>query len=211
MQCTGALPEYMNSPDMGICIPELVFCVKGVRKEMQRWKVYGLIAALVCGFIFAPVAACHDWKIEKTGLGDVCIGKETEFSYTITASVTDGRYQSVKIVDELPSGVEFVSASDGGTYVPGTPNKVKWNFVVDKNGVWSKSVTVTVKSTPAGAATITNVAKFYQGASTLQARTSFDTVPEICESVPEFPTMAIPAVALIGIVLVAGYLKRKDL
>lgn len=201
----------MNSPDMGICIPERVFCVKGVRKEMQRWKLYGLIAALVCGFIFAPVAACHDWKIEKTGLGDVCIGKETEFSYTITAGVTDGSGQHVKIIDTLPAGVEFVSASDGGIEI--APGVIKWTFTVDHNGVWSKTVTVTVKSTPANANKLTNVANFYSSwtARTPIATTSFDTVPEVCDSVPEFPTMAIPAVALIGMIVITGYLKRKDL
>lgn len=185
--------------------------MKGVRKEMQRWKVYGLIAALVCGFIFAPVAACHDWKIEKTGLGDVCIGKETEFTYTITASVAGANGQQVKIIDELPAGVEFISASDGGIYDPLT-NIVKWKFIVNNNA-WSKTVTVTVKTTPSGPGELVNYAKFYLGWTSRipQVTTSFKTVPEICESAPEFPTMAIPVVALIGMVLITGYLKRKDL
>jgi len=144
-------------------------------------------------------------EITKTASERDCTMQD--LTYGLHVSYTGLDNQNIVVSDLLPGGVTFVSASDSGTNNAGT---VTWNFGPVTNG-WSKDLTIVVN--PGSEGTLTNSATSSVTGLTSPPATSNTVLTEIatCESTPEFPTMAIPAVALIGLVLIAGYLKRKDL
>lgn len=72
--------------------------------------------------------------------GDIQVG--SELTYTITWANTTGEKANVTITDELPEGLTFIKASDGGTL--GENNTVTWNLGEQKPGA-SGSVTVKVR------------------------------------------------------------------
>jgi uncharacterized repeat protein (TIGR01451 family) len=111
---------------------------------MEKWKFCGLIVALTCVLIFAPVAACHA-DISKTGPGEFCAN--AEMTYTITATLKDANQWYVKVVDYLPTGVTYVSASSVGSdnpvYDP-VARTVTWIYGKAAQNV-PTTLTVTVK------------------------------------------------------------------
>jgi hypothetical protein len=208
---------------------------------MEKWKFCGLIFALVCVLMFAPVAACHATLV-KTATSDVCTGDAITYTIKATYSGTNGYY--IKIVDTLPAGVTVTGNPDGGII---SGNTVTWIYGPVNNGN-VKTVTLTVTA-PNAAGALSNTAQSYtsytiqpicvhwkwncpptdalkygplndgrcslicdqyavpwNNVQSSTARTNVD----VCQNTPEFPTMVIPAIALISMVLIAGYLKRKD-
>ena len=143
--------------------------------------------------LVSPVSACHDWNIFKTGVGG-CAGEE--ITYTITVGVTDGINQNIHLVDTLPSGVTYVSSTDGGSENAGV---VTWDIKVNANGVWSKSVSVTVQA-PATPQILTNVAKYHANDGKDHIA-SFVYAVEPCDTTtaPEFPSIALPVGMIIGL------------
>jgi hypothetical protein len=111
------------------------------------------------------------------------------------------------VLPVLPAGVTVLSISDGGTETSGT---VTWSFPSVTSG-WSKDLTLVIK--PGSEGTISNTAtSSVEGSGVLSTATSNAVLTEIvpCSDTPEFPTMLIPAALLVSIVLIAGYLKRKE-
>jgi hypothetical protein len=131
--------------------------------------------------------------------------KDCDLTYGIHVTYTGLNGKDISVNDLLPSGVYFVSASDGGTESAGT---VSWNFPAVNNG-WSRDLTLVVD--PQSEGTIENIAtSSVNGVSS--TATSNTVLTEIipCTESPEFPTVIIPAITIIGMMLIAGYLKRRD-
>jgi uncharacterized repeat protein (TIGR01451 family) len=114
---------------------------------MEKWKFCGLIVALVCLLMFAPVAACHA-DIGKTGPGEICAN--TKMTYTITATLRDANHYYLKVVDYLPTGATYDSSSPSGSYDPNGAGAgkgtVTWIYTkADVTQNVQKTMTVTVK------------------------------------------------------------------
>ena len=151
--------------------------------------------------LISPVSACHDWNIFKTGVGG-CAGED--ITYTITVGVTDGQGQTIHLVDTLPPGVTYKSSTDGGSENAGV---VTWNIYVNAQGVWSKSVSVTVEA-PATPQILTNVAKYYANDGKYHTA-SFVYAVEPCDTTnaPEFPSIALPVGMIIGLLGVVLFIR----
>jgi hypothetical protein len=183
---------------------------------MESWKVFGLIAALACLLIFAPVSACHVESLTKVGPSVVCPTCEY-YEYTITAQASnDAAVNYLTVVDTLPVGLIFKSADPAPTTIDG--QKLTWVFTPGKT-----LQTIRVKVAPSGSLTsISNSVKaivsyscytwrgqsycltndrFATGAlATASSTTSFSD--EVCPPVtkaPEFPSAMIPATFIIGL------------
>jgi uncharacterized repeat protein (TIGR01451 family) len=128
---------------------------------METWKILGLMA-LVCILIFGPVAAC-DVRIEKSGPSDICTNGE--YTYTLKVYYEGNANYQLKVMDTLPAGVTFISASDGGSLIGGS---VCWTFSgpaysvpasADYHNWWSKTITVTVRNS--GTSQVPNTAEVW--------------------------------------------------
>lgn len=86
--------------------------------------------------------------VTKTGPAkDVYLGRPAEFTITVS-NTGDAPARDTVLEDVIPSGAEFVQASDGGRMGGG---KVTWTLgTIEPNG--SKKVTLTLKAISAGAA-----------------------------------------------------------
>ncbi|RPI40090.1 MAG: DUF11 domain-containing protein [Methanoregulaceae archaeon] len=169
---------------------------------MQKWKFYGFIAALACVMIFAPVAACHVQLLTKTGPDVVCPTCEY-YEYTITAASSDP-VAMLRVVDTLPAGLSFVSASPAPSTIVG--QTLTWYF--GDPGTSTQTITVRVKpliTTNPVSNFVSAAVKPYGGSYTGAADTSrnpvitqFD-VNECPIPSPEFPSIALPVGMIIGV------------
>jgi uncharacterized repeat protein (TIGR01451 family) len=81
--------------------------------------------------VVSTVRADHEFAILKTA-GPDPVAKGAQLFYTITWSLQGNEpADNVTITDPLPFGTKFVSASNGGAYVPAT-GKVVWNLGTQK-------------------------------------------------------------------------------
>lgn len=138
----------------------------------------------------------------------------------------------INITDVLPDNVDFVSASDGGSY-NSTEHTVHWSFA---DPVSSKTVTVTVReSSGIAGSLLLNEAKFELGAilepinnfgpvshpepsgfpfveyfSIIYLTAEDETTVVNCQNgeIPEFPTVALPIAAILGIAFI--FQRRKN-
>ncbi|NPE29183.1 DUF11 domain-containing protein [Methanococcoides sp. SA1] len=135
-----------------------------------------------------------------------------DLTYTISYdnALNNNPVNSVMIVDSLPAEVTFVSASDSGVY-NSTTHTVTWTIGTLAAGAASDSVSVTVNvgaSTPIGtmldnAATISSK----DTAQTTQHDSDTEVVKQQQEEIPEFPTVALPVLAIIGL---AFFFQRRN-
>jgi len=73
-----------------------------------------------------------------------CVDPDETFTYTISLTNSNNDdLTGVTLVDTLPAEVDFVSASDGGTYSAG---QVTWNLGIVNPGTSSVTLTVQVQS-----------------------------------------------------------------
>lgn len=141
--------------------------------------------------------------ITKEAPERACI--DCDLTYGIHVTYTGLNGMDVEVNDVLPAGVAFVSASDGGTETAGT---VSWAFPAVNNG-WSKDMTLIVN--PQNEGVIENIAE--SSVDGLSSSATSDTVlTEIipCTEGPEFPTTLIPVTFIFGMILFAGYSKRRQ-
>jgi Domain of unknown function DUF11 len=103
-----------------------------------------LFLVLAWAMVVTPAAACAV-AIEKTAPVSVCTN--CEFNYTLKVFYEGNAGYAVKVSDILPTGVTYVSSSDGGIYSPAI-RAVCWTFspmpavpnYADKNKWWNKTV-----------------------------------------------------------------------
>ena len=107
--------------------------------------------------------------VTKTGPARRIIGRPATYTIVVT-NTGDTSAKNAMLVDTLPAGTSFVSASDGGRYAGG---KVSWNLGNLSAG-GSRTVTLTLKPTQMG--TIRNVTQ--ATATGLEASDSATTVVE---------------------------------
>jgi uncharacterized repeat protein (TIGR01451 family) len=114
-------------------------------------------------------------KITKTGPPKRYIGKTITYAVTVT-NKGDGVAMNTVLVDTLPAGVIFVSASDGGKHDSG---KISWELGdLDPNE--SKDVSITVRSKTTG--DYINVAQadaLHAPSVSAQAKTIVEGIPAI--------------------------------
>jgi uncharacterized repeat protein (TIGR01451 family) len=168
---------------------------------MDNWKLYGLILAVACIMMFAPVAACHP-ILSKTGPQFECPTCEY-FEYTITARASDP-VAALRVQDTLPSGLTFVSSTPAPTSQSG--QTLTWVFTTGL--LTDKTITVRVKPTTPTVSSVSNYVSGsvklagtsawteYRDTSQTPVVTTFDR--EMCTEAPEFPSTVIPAAMIIG-------------
>jgi len=145
-----------------------------------------------------------DKKEACTNCGDLTYGLHVSYSGV------DG--QNVVVTDVLPAGAKFVSASDGGVESPVGSGIIVWNFG-SVNNLWAKDLTLVVNPVSAGelknTATSSVTVPGMTSSTTVTSNEIITTIID-CTKTPEFPTMIIPVASIIGVILITGYLKRKD-
>lgn len=129
---------------------------------------------------------------------------DCDLTYGIHVTYTGLNGKDVEVNDVLPAGVTFISASDGGTETAGT---VSWNFAAVSDG-WSRDLTLVVNPQSEGVLVNSAESSVDGVSATATSNTVLtDIIP--CTEGPEFPTTVIPVTLIIGMVLIAGYVKRK--
>jgi len=185
---------------------------------MESWKVFGLIAALACLLIFAPVSACHVATLTKVGPSVACPTCEY-YEYTITAQASnDDAVKSLTVVDTLPAGLDFVSSDVPYSKVGQT---LTWVFTPGKT-----LQTIKVKVKPSASLTsISNTVKasvsyscgWYGTCTNDQFATGYPAIAssttyfsdEVCpHDAPEFPSTIIPTTMVIGFLGVVLFIQR---
>ena len=128
----------------------------------------GNAATVESNAVTVTATAASPWRVTKTGVTSVP-QLDTPFTYRVSITLDAGGTQNVsnaRFVDTLPPGAQFVSATGGGVYDPGT-HTVAWSLgtlVPDANNdvTVSREVTVLYPSTTfqAGDTPINNVEAF---------------------------------------------------
>jgi uncharacterized repeat protein (TIGR01451 family) len=178
---------------------------------MEKWKFCGLIVALVCLLMFAPVAACHA-DIGKTVDNEVCTN--ADITYTITATPVDANGWYVKVVDTLPSGATYVSSSSSGSYNSGA-GTVTWIY----GPVANVPATMTVTVQYANPGTYKNTVRSwvspgnspYNWQAKIEKINIADKTVDTCDEqqVPEFPTLALPVGMMLGFAFIVYSVRSR--
>lgn len=195
-----------------------------------------LIGLISIGTAIAPASSGYD--LQKTdGLEEVCEDATFTYyiTYNITdptflepaPPVTGATYLilhyagNVYIDDYLPQNVTFVSASDGGLY-NASAHSVEWDLVYPESNK-TVSVTVTEAGTSTGYVLVNEAEAEFSpdpgGNSFSISSVSFDPVYMWAEdrttvvncqngTIPEFPTVAIPIAAILGLAFI--FQRRKN-
>lgn len=130
-------------PLVGACCLPGGGCLPGTTQlecEIDLGGIWGG-AASSCSTAACPPPPSPELEVSKVGPANVERG--IEYAYTLTAR-NDGTAPAtnVTVVDSLPALVQFVSASDGGTWNAGT-RKVTWNLdTMDPAAVLPLTLTV---------------------------------------------------------------------
>ncbi|ABE51082.1 PEF-CTERM sorting domain-containing protein [Methanococcoides burtonii] len=137
-------------------------------------------------------------------------GGTLTYAISYDNALNNNPVNSVMIVDSLPVEVTFVSASDSGVY-NSTTHTVTWTIGTLAAGAPSDSVSVTVNvgaSTPIG--TMLDNAVTINSDDTAQTTQHDDDTEVILtdNEIPEFPTVALPIAAIIG--LAFFFQRRKN-
>jgi uncharacterized repeat protein (TIGR01451 family) len=122
-------------------------------------------AAGVAEVTAQAVVVVHDaaLSLRKTGPREGNPNQELDFALVLT-NTGRGSATGVKVIDTLPDGLAFVSASDGGSYDAKT-SLVEWNIATLAAGQ-SKTVSVRVKAVKSGDWTNQAVARTERGQET---------------------------------------------
>ncbi|MBP2029537.1 hypothetical protein J2755_000457 [Methanohalophilus levihalophilus] len=197
-----------------------------------------LVAMLLIGLIGAGTAiapAVDYYDFQKTdGLEEICAGET--FTYDITYNITDPsvlrplslttaaptmQYMGYIFIDDiLPSNVSFVSATDDGVYNAST-HSVEWDLEYPES---TKTLTVTVTESSASTGYVLFNAAYAEFEPEVRTIATIDTVssePQYrkagdktlvidCqkEEIPEFPTVALPIAAILGLAFI--FQRRKN-
>ncbi len=192
---------------------------------MKRYQVCGFIVLMVL-LLALPVAGWHI-LITKTGPeGSVCSTGDS-FIYSISACNIDseGRADPVlRVNDTLPAGIEYIQGSSvtepGASVNPQLDtftNTLTWDFT---NVPWHSCRNISFKARPAdpGLISATNTAETWVNKVSAGARweksdvsntvtTTFSNT--VCAiPTPEFPTIALPAACIIGMIGVVLFIRR---
>ncbi|MFN2470266.1 MAG: DUF11 domain-containing protein [Gaiellaceae bacterium] len=111
--------------------------------------------------IFMGGALPGDPTVVLTKTGPLTAARGSNITYRLAyRNLGPNPSANAKIVDTLPAQVQFVSATNGGTYAPAT-RKVTWNLgTVPFNGSGTVSVTVSVPPTTPNGTVLLNQADF---------------------------------------------------
>ncbi|MFH1749018.1 MAG: DUF11 domain-containing protein [Planctomycetota bacterium] len=113
-------------------------------------------------------------EVTKTGPDLRYIGRTVTYQITV-ANAGDGPARDTMLVDTIPSGVQFVEASDGGNYDNG---RVTWSLGTLQPSA-SRSVSLTVKPSGRGVIHNTAVAKAYCAEDSAEVSTEIKGIPAI--------------------------------
>jgi len=115
----------------------------------------------MAGICVAGISYMPDLKIAKVDdvADGACVGVGGTITYTISyENAGNADLTGVTIVDDLPSEVDYIPATGGGTY-DSLNHKVTWNIGnVAKDATGSVTVTVTVNSSATPGSTVINYA-----------------------------------------------------
>jgi extracellular elastinolytic metalloproteinase len=151
-QCTGG-PQFQGDQDNDPLNDS--DCVSGSDSDntvrVQELEVFG----------GAAVLPAMDPAVAVTMTGPATATRGSEISYEISyTNLGPAASSNAVVTDVLPEGLEFVSATGGGTYDAAT-RKVTWNLgTVDVNVPGTLTLKVRISSSLAAATTIINQAEY---------------------------------------------------
>lgn len=144
----GQTSVVSNVGDLGPgATKEIRFTAKAAKSGRYENKAVatgdgGLTAEATC----VTVVTTPVLKVTKASpTGTRYIGRPADFTITVQ-NTGDAPVRDTKLVDSMPAGLEFISASDGGVFSGGT---VTWNLGTLDPGA-TKSVKLTVRPSAAG-------------------------------------------------------------
>jgi uncharacterized repeat protein (TIGR01451 family) len=130
----------------------------------------------------------------------VVLGEELTYKTSLT-NTRSTELTNVQIIDTLPSGLEFVS-SNGGTF-DNVTNTVTFDIVSVKP---SETIAVKVVAKTTSYGDIINSATMTCDQDALSCEDETSVVTQ--EEIPEFPSIAIPLVAIVGLSFV--FMRRRE-
>jgi extracellular elastinolytic metalloproteinase len=166
-QCTGA-PDYQGEQDSDPTNPTdcdndepfdvLNLSTAGTEVHVAELETLG---TGVDGAEPPPPSGPKDPVVTVTKSGPLTAATGTQFSYTLSyENLGPNGASTAKLVDTLPDGVSFVSASNSGTF-NSTTRKVTWNLgTVAAGAKGSRTVTVKVNSTTPSGTLLLNQVEF---------------------------------------------------
>ncbi len=148
-------------------------------------------------------------NMEKTdGVTQVYQGDTLTYSISYDNAQNTEPVTGVTIVDALPAGVSYVSSTNGGVY-DATTRTVIWDIGTLDAGASSATVSVTVTVDAPAGTVFDNAATIDSENTAPTTRHDDDTeVVVYQQQVPEFPTIALPIVAILGLSLF--FQRRRD-
>ena len=164
---------------------------------MQKWKLFGMIVASFAIFLLiSPVAACTTTVISNTCAGAVCPACEMTCTIVVQFEKDTGAGYTGTVTDTLPAAANYISSSDSGSSAT-SHGPVTWSISVPKgSGILQKTLTVTFNPPISTYFTTTATSMNPYHTSTAVSSTRV-TVPP-CIVAPEFPTVFLPAIMIIG-------------
>ncbi len=165
---------------------------------LKSIQMVAIVFAMILSMGIVAANGCHGLSISKDdGVKEVCVGKTITYDICF-ANPTNRDAHGVVIVDELPAGVQFVSATGGGVYDPNT-HKVTWNMGTLSAGMRA-CVKLTVKVVGKPCTCIKNKVKMYSKEFPTAEACDCDHIPCSC---PELSPLAIGVLGIFaGAVLV---------
>lgn len=182
---------------------------------MKRMHVMSIVLLILMIALIAPAMACHV-TVTKSSESSEC---ET-VSFTINVSATGMPWNNYKlvVVDSLiPDGEAVITgASDGGAI---SDHTVTWEMEKWMMGNKDFTYTMTVNTKAGGMnnVTATLYQKCYCGYGCVNGWKKIDDdktsisydAPETCPTTaPEFPTLAVPVMMLVGLVGAIWFIKK---
>ena len=129
--------------------------------HIAEFQVYTTGTGTGTGTTPPPTGGGEDPVVTLTKTGPATAKPGDTITYTLSYhNLGPADATSSKIVDTLPAGVTYVSASNGGTYSYFT-RKVTWNLgTVPAGASGSRTLTVRINTSVAPGSTITNKADY---------------------------------------------------
>ncbi len=168
------------------------------------------------GDIGSPTGVCVPGKdisfnplnMAKTdGVTMVLQGGMLTYTISYDNAGNNNPVDAVAIVDTLPAEVNYVSSTNSGVY-DAVNHTVTWNIGTLEAGAPEATVSVTVTVDPS-----TPVGTMLDNAATIDSEdtaptTQHDDDTEVIWEIPEFPTIALPIAAILGLAFL--FVRRRD-
>jgi uncharacterized repeat protein (TIGR01451 family) len=168
------------------------------------------VVLIVCvGTVSAKADIPQPNLIKDSGVCD-CVNSGGDITYTICYdNPASFEIQGVVLIDTLPPETKFESVSAGGVHNE-TYHNVTWNIGALKAGAKAcVTVNVTVKQTTYSSE-INNTATLNYIYDNLKFNKTTFNETEICETqIPEFTTIALPVVSILGLFFFFNYRRRR--